>query len=325
MQLKRGVFVKFAGLASLGGIVSAAGAAAADDLKAVRVLSVPSDGAKSVLYAQKANLFRKRGLQADIAPMGSGAAIFAAVLGGSAEFGAGNLFAVFAAYAHNIPLRIVAPIAIYTSDHADTFLLVGTNSAIRSARDLNGKILGTNDANDISSLSTRAWMDSHGGDGKSLRMIELKATEQLASLDAGRIDCAVLKPPYLTVALESGKFRALGKPLDAIAPRFLLSCWVATLDYIAKNPEIVGAFAAGLAEAARYTNANQASTIELVAAFSGQDPAVLGHGVRSISAESIALPDVQRPLDFAYKYGLIDKSFDASDVLAPYIPASRGR
>ena len=74
MQLKRGGFVKFAGLASLGGIVSAAGAAAADDLKAVRVLSVPSDGAKSVLYAQKANLFRKRGLQADIAPMGSGAA-----------------------------------------------------------------------------------------------------------------------------------------------------------------------------------------------------------------------------------------------------------
>jgi NitT/TauT family transport system substrate-binding protein len=325
MQLNRGDFVRCAGLASLGGVVSARSAAAADDLKPVRVLTVPSDGSKSVLYAQKANLFRKRGIQTDIAPMGSGAAIFAAVLGGSADIGAGNLFAVFAAYAHGIPLRIVAPIAIYTSEHADTFLLVRKDSAFRSARDLNGKILGTNDANDVSSLSTRAWIDSHGGDGKSLRMIELKATEQLASLDAGRIDCAVLKPPYLTVALESGKFRPLGKPLDAIAPRFLLSCFVATVDYIAKNPDIVGAFAAGLAEAARYTNANQAATVDLVAAFSGQDPAVLGHGVRSISAETIALSDVQRPLDFASKYGLVDKPFTASAVLASSMPTSRGR
>jgi len=315
-MLRRSAFVTFAGLASLGAVVSARRAAAADDLKTVRVLTVPSDGSKSVLYAQKANLFRKHGIQANIAPMGSGAAIFAAVLGGSADFGAGNLFAVFSAYAHGVPLRIVAPLAVYTSDHADTFLLVGKDSAIRSAADLNGKILGTNDVNDISSLSTRAWMDSHGGDGKSLRMIELKALEQVASLEAGRIDCAALKPPYLTVALNSGKFRELGKPLDAIAPHFLLSCLVATVDYIAKNPDIVAAFAAGLAEAARYTNANQASTIDLVAAFSGQDPALLGGGVRSISAESIALPDVQRPLDFAVKYGLIDKPFDASAVLA---------
>jgi NitT/TauT family transport system substrate-binding protein len=323
MPLRRSALL--IGFASIAGALRPARTAAADDVRTVRVLSVPSDGAKSVLYAQKANLFRKRGLQADIAPMGSGAAILAAVLGGSAEFGASNLFAVFAAYAHGIPLRIVAPIAIYTSDHADTFLLVGKDTPIHSARDLNGKVLGTNDANDISSLSTRAWMDAHGGDGKSLRMIELKATEQLASLEAGRIDAAVLKPPYLTVALNSGKFRALGKPLDAIAPRFLLSCWVATTDYIAKNPDVVGSFAAGLAEAARFTNGNQAATVDLVAAFSGQDPALLGAGVRSISAESLALPDVQRPLDFAIRYGLIDKPFGASAVLAGNISTSRGR
>ena len=316
-MLCRGGFIALAALASLGDF------AYADDLRTVRVLEVPTDGAKSVLYAQKANLFRKRGIQADIVPMGSGAAIYSAVVGGSADFGSGSLFPVFAAYAHGVPLRIIAPASIYSSDHSDTLLLVGKDSAIKLPRDLNGKVMGADAPNDIYSTSTRAWLDQNGGDGKSLRPVELKATEQLIALDAGRIDTAVLKPPYLTLALASGKYRVLGKPLDVIGPRFLLSCWVATADYIAKNPEVVNGFVAGLTEASRYTNAHQAETVDLVAAFSGQDPAQLRAGVRSITAETIALADVQRPLDFAVKYGFIERTFDLSGLLAPSVPLSK--
>jgi NitT/TauT family transport system substrate-binding protein len=323
--LHRRDFITLAALAALGEAACITGPAAADEPRVVRVLEVPTDGAKSVLYAQRANLFRKRGISADIVPLGSGAAIFAAVLGGSADFGSGSLFPVFAAYAHGVPLRIIAPASIYSSDHADTLLLVQKESPIRSARDLSGKIMGADAPNDIYVTSTRAWIDQQGGDGKSLRPVELKATEQLAALEAGRIDLAVLKPPYLTIALGSGKFRVLGKPLDVIAPRFLLSCWVATVDYIAKNPDIVNAFVAGLTEAARYTNAHQAETVDMVAAFSGQDPSQLRAGVRSITAEGISLPDVQRPLDFALKYGFIDKTFDVNGILAASVPLSRQR
>jgi ABC-type nitrate/sulfonate/bicarbonate transport system substrate-binding protein len=84
MPLRRRGFIALAVLASLSEFASACGSAVADDLRVVRVLEVPTDGAKSVLYAQKANLFRKRGIQADIVPMGSGAAIYSAVVGGSA-------------------------------------------------------------------------------------------------------------------------------------------------------------------------------------------------------------------------------------------------
>jgi ABC-type nitrate/sulfonate/bicarbonate transport system substrate-binding protein len=135
----------------------------------------------------------------------------------------------------------------------------------------------------------------------------------------------VLKPPYLTIAIESGKVRVLGKPLDVIAPRFLVSCWVATVEYIAKNPDIVNAFAAGATEAAQYTNTHQPATVDLVAAFTGQDPALLGRGVRTVIAESITLAEVQKPLDFAFKYGVIDQHYDVAPILAASMPMSRGR
>jgi NitT/TauT family transport system substrate-binding protein len=311
----------FAGVVA--GAAFGARASAADDVRTVRVLGVPTDGAKAILYAQKAGLFRKRGIDADISAVASGAAIFAAVLGGSADFGSGSLFPVFSAYAHGLPLRIVAPASLYASNHADSMLLVKKDGPIQTPRDLNGKVLGGDFVTDVSVTATRAWLDDRGGDGKSLRPVELKQTEQVAALDAGRVDAVVLKPPYLTVAMDSGKFSVLGTPLDAIAPHFLLSCWVATADFIAKNPAVVNGFAAALNEAARWTNAHEPATIDMVASFSGQDPAVLARGIRSTSAATVTLADFQRPLDFAVKYGIVDHSFDLGGLLAPSVTLRR--
>ncbi|MGA2394515.1 MAG: ABC transporter substrate-binding protein [Candidatus Lustribacter sp.] len=322
-MLRRGEFVKLAAASAAGGFGAGSAPAAAQDLHSVNVLEVPTDGAKSVLYAQKAGLFRKHGIDAKIVGMGSGAAIYAGVIGGSADFGSGSLWPVYQAYIHGLPLRIIAPASIYSSKHPDGFLLVRKDAPIHEARDLNGKILGGDAVNDIGVVSTRAWVDQHGGDGKSLRTVELKQTEQLEALDSGRIDAVTLKPPYLTVAQQSGKFRVLGTPYDAVAPLFLLSCWVATVDYIAKNPDIVKGFVAGLMEAARYTNAHEAETIDLVAQFSGQDPGQLASGLRSTTAESITLAEMQAPLDFAYKWGVITQHFDLSGLLAPTMPISR--
>ncbi len=244
---------------------------------------------------------------------------------GSAEFGSGSIWPVFQAYSRGIPLRIIAPASLYLSSHPDALLVVRKDSPIRTPRDLNGKVVGADSATDLPSMATRAWLDQRGGDGKSLRAVELKQTEQVAALDAGRIDAVVLKPPFLTVALDSGKFRSIGTPLDAVGPRFLLSCWVATADYIAKNPDVVGGFVAALAEAARYTNANQAATTAMVAAFSGQDAAVLARGIRSTTAESLLLSDLQRPLDFAYANGIVERHFDLAGLLAPTVTVARER
>lgn len=322
MTVCRGDFIKRAAGASLGAFAASRGYATAQHLRTVRVLEVPADGAKSVLYAQHANLFSKYGIAADIVALGSGSAIYAAVLGGSADFGSGSLWPAFQAYARGLPLRIIAPASIYASAHPDAFLLVSNDSSIQRPRDLNGKTVGGDSPNDIAMVATRAWLDQHGGDGTSLRTIELTSAAQLASLEAGRIDAAVLKPPFLTAALDSGKFRKLGTPYDAVGPRFLLSCWVATADFVAKNPDVVKGFVDGLTEAARFTNAHQAATIEMVAAFTGQDPVLLGRGLRSTTAETVSLIEMQRPLDFGYKYGTIERHFDLSSILASSVPLS---
>jgi NitT/TauT family transport system substrate-binding protein len=320
-MLQRGTFIKGVSSAAASGVLART-AAEADELRTLRILAVPTDGTKSTLYAQSAKLFQKRGLQAEIVAMGNGAAIFSALVGGGADIGSGSLFPVFAAFSRGVPLRIIAPASLYTSDHADAFLMVQKDGPIRTGRDMNGKTFGTDAPKDAFSLATRAWIDQHGGDGNTMRELELKPTEQVAALDTGHIDAVVLKSPFLQAAQAMGKFRILGRPLDAIGPRFLLSGWVATVDFIEKNPDVAAAYVAAMKEAAIYTNAHQSATTDMVAQFTGQDPAVVARGIRSVTAEAISVADIQRPLDFAVKYGLLPKSFDASTLLAN-IPAPR--
>jgi len=313
MTLDRGSFIA----ATAGALV------AQSTLQTLRVLSFPSDAAKQILYPMQAGIFRKHGLQIDLSSMGSGAAIIAAVVGGSAEFGPGSLFPVFTAYGHGIPVRIIAPISIYDTDRCDTWLFVRSDSGLHSPKDLNGKIMGADSPTDIYVIATQTWMDQHGGEGRSLRAIALNASEQLVALQQGRIDVVMLKPPFLTIAQRSGGVRVLGKPLDVIAPQFLISCWVATTDYIAKNPSTVAAFVDGLMEGARYCNRHEDATVDMVAQFSKQDPVQLKAGVRTVLAETMSVPYVQRPLDFAYQHGIIDKHYDARDMFSQFVPMKR--
>ena len=124
VRLQRGSFVKLAAVAAASGVFEPPRYAAAADLPVVKTLSVPTDGTKAILYARKVNLFAKHGLGVDIGSMSNGAAIYAAVLGGAAQFGSGNLFTVFSAFARGVPIRIVAPATMYVSENADTWLIV---------------------------------------------------------------------------------------------------------------------------------------------------------------------------------------------------------
>lgn len=315
----RSTFVRSAAAASLAPLVRSLPAAGATP-QTLRVLLFPTDGVKTLLWAQQQQLFEKRGLAIEFNKMASGAAIIPALVGGSGEFGAGSLFPMFAAFSRGLPIKLVAPTSLYLSDHADSLLLVRTDSPIRSARDMNGKILGVDSLNDVYTLATRAWVTQGGGDADSVKAVEIPAAESFAAVTAGRIDAAVFKTPFGSIALGTGKVRLLGKPLDAIAPAFLLSSWITTDSFLAANPQAVAAFQSIVAESARYTNSHQDATVDLVAKFTSQEPAQVRSSVRATSAVTVSLPELQRPLDFAARYKLIPQSFDVQKMLAPGFP-----
>src|SRR6202034_958562 len=132
----------------------------------------------------------------DLQKMGSDTAIIAALVGGALEIGNGSTFAVVTAFAHGLPLQILAGGPVYDASDSNPYgmLLVGKTSPMKTAADLNGKTFGLSSASgDLNAVATRAWVEQHGGDWSSIHVLEIPQEAMVPALDAGRIDAITLQ------------------------------------------------------------------------------------------------------------------------------------
>lgn len=288
--------------------------AAQTQLVQLRLASAPDDDATPILYAQSAGLFRAAGLDVDLTAAGSGTAVAAAVAGGGVDIGKSNMVALITAHARGVPLTLVAPSGLYLSALANNTFLVLKDSAIRSARDLNGKIVAVPALNDLQSLAARAWIDQNGGDVRSVRFVEIPANSVAAALDSTRIDAGAVANPAMAQALSTGKYRGVGSIADAIAKRYLTSAWFGNDDFVHKNVETIRRFAGVVREASIYANTHHPQTVELLARFSGADSATIARMTRSEVGVTLDPGDIQPLIDVAAKYGVIAKRFDAREM-----------
>ena len=240
----------------------------------------------------------------------------AALAGGSVDLAFTAILPVIQAHVKGIEFQIVAPAGWYISDNPQLLMLVRKDSTIAGGRDLNGKTIGCSALNDLSCSAMAAWIDQNGGDSKTVHtLFELPNAALLPALDEGRIDAATLVTPFLDQALASGKARVLAKDYDAISKRFQTAGYVATADFAAKNTDALRRFARAMHDAAVYTNAHLPETVDIVAAYSAF-PAAIAKSVRATDPESVDPRNIQPLIDVSAKYGIIDRSFPAAEIIS---------
>jgi ABC-type nitrate/sulfonate/bicarbonate transport system substrate-binding protein len=122
--------------------------------------------------------------------------------------------------------------------------------------------------------------------------------------------------PGLAAVLASNSVNVISRPNDTVGKHFLLTAWFASNDYIAAHAEAVKKFAAVMAKAAKYTNTHHADTVPLTAPLWAIDPEVLGRMPRAEIGDRLDTKDIQPVIDVAAKYGVIDKAFDAHELIS---------
>ena len=282
----------------------------------VRCSGTGADDAASLLYAQKAGLFRAAGFETTYERSNSGAATIAAVVGGAVDIGKSSTGSLIAARAHNVDIKILAGGALFgPHDNGDVMLVVLPSASVKDGKDLNGKIISVPSLGDQNTLAVKAWVDAHGGDSRTLSFTEVPSSAAAAAVAQGRVAAAALVPPFVAHAVSDGTVKVLANIFTAIAPRFLETGWFTTSAYASKNRDLVAHFGKIIGTAAAYNNAHPNETADLLATFSGVSAAsILQTGI-SLNATSVNTGDIQPLIDAMAKYGLIDHRFNAAELL----------
>jgi NitT/TauT family transport system substrate-binding protein len=194
-------------------------------------------------------------------------------------------------------------------------MVVLSTSPITVATDLKGKTIGTNGLQNIVQVSASAWIDNNGGDAKTARFVELPVPEMPAAIEEGRLDAALMAEPFITNAQAGKTFRVISLADHNVAPEFLWSGWATTTSWASRNPGLVERFVVAMNKAARWSNANHASTASILSRVSKVPLDVTLRMKRVQYGEKFNLANYQPVIDAAARYGAISTSFPASDLI----------
>jgi len=300
------------------GLAGAAGASAIPQIaraqsdSPLRVATIPVDIGAQAYYAQDRGLFQTAGLTTTVTTIPIGAQVAAAVAGGAIDVGQANVMSLAVAYERGLPFAFIAPAGLYRSEKPTSMMLVRKDSLLAGAASLEGKVAAINGLRTVTEVAMQAWVDQNGGDSTRVHFIEMPFAQMEAALAAGRVDVALMAEPDATAALSLGHTRVFGKAFDAIGKTWLIGGWFARTEWIAANPGIVRSFAGVMRETARWANAHQAQSAQILEAHT---KIAVGAANRVTYAENLDARLIQPQLDIAAKYGLIAHDLAAATLI----------
>ena len=287
----------------------------AQALTTVRVGSGVDDGLTPLLYALHVGLFQKAGLDVQLQGATNGAALAAAVAGGSIDIAKSALMSLISARSRGLSFKLVAGAAQYLTEAPTDQLCVLQSSHIKTLADFSGKTVAVSTLRNLDMMGTQALVDENGGDSSTIQFVELPWSAMLTALEQGRVDAASISNPQLAAAFASGKLRTFGDPYGGFAKRILIAGWFTTADYAARNPSVVGLFAKAMSDANAYANGHHSETVPILAAYTHIDPAVISSMNRLSNATTLDPHMIQPVIDAAAKYKYIPEPFSAQDLL----------
>lgn len=304
-----------------GGAAAAAGVAltrraGAQTLTKIRVAAVPIDITAAVLYGVDQGFFRKRNLDVEPVMMTNGPATAAAVSGGSLDIGTAAVVTIANAHERGIPFVLVAPGAAYSSKQPTGSLIALQSAPLHTARDLAGKTVGVTSLKGVSEMATWAWLEKNGVAADAVKFIEIPYADMGPALTAGRVDAVVAEEPAQSQLLAGGG-RVVANVNDAIGDTWLGGGWFCLLSYANAHPEIVRAFADGIAEAGAWANKNHDASAKILESYTKQP--ISPNQKRAFYPERVSPALLQPLIDASAKYGLLKASFPAKDVIAPQV------
>jgi NitT/TauT family transport system substrate-binding protein len=289
----------------------------AQSLAVVRIVTTPIDTGAQAFYAEDLGMFKRAGLDVQITIVGNGPSIAAAISGGTFDIGQSNVPSLAAAREHGLPFVMIAPSSIYTPLTPSTAaILVAKNSTVRSARDLNGKVIAVSGLLNIGQVTTAQWIDRNGGDSTTVKWVEMPFSEMTAALTAGRVDAVESAYPAIDTALAAGH-RVLDAGYEATAKEFAIGAWFCTADYAKTHPDVVRRFVAVMGESARWANAHHAESAAILEKWT---KAVVPPGMpRVYYGDHVSAAQVQPIIDVSVKYHALTAPLAASDLIAPEV------
>ncbi len=178
------------------------------------------------------------------------------------------------AAANGLNIAAVAGETLETSGSKSYQVLVRSDSAIQSFKDLTGKrVLGPG-VGSVMHLALLYAVKQQGGDPSQVTGLEAGFAVMQDQLKAGSVDAVESLEPFVGRMLGSG-FRSIGDPLLAVADPVLFPFWIADADWARAHRDVLKTWVACLEAGLQSIKPVEKAARAVLAKYSGLPPDVV--------------------------------------------------
>jgi NitT/TauT family transport system substrate-binding protein len=307
-----------AGSPSGGPAATDAGASPVEGMTAVKVGAIPIGDVAPLHLGKAKGFFEEEGLDLTIENTTGGAVSVPGVVSGSFDFAFGNTVSLMVARDQGLDLKYVVNGTRASNEDDVDFagVVVAKGSDIQAVTDLEGKTVSSNNLANIGDTTIRTAVDKAGGDGSSLKFVEVAFPDALAAVENGQVDAALILEPFLTSAIKSGA-RVVSWPYRETHPNLDIGGYFTSADKIKQDPELVEKFTAAMTKSMNYAQENPDEVRKIIGTYTKTDPALLEEIVLPRFDPTFDRDAAQTLADAVLKYGTVDSTVDLDALLPP--------
>lgn len=274
-------------------------------------LAVVDDAA--LYIAKQKGLFKKEGLNVNIKTLTQSTQAIPSMLRGDVDLSAGGNYVSFfqAKAANTFDLRVVAE--GYQCDK-DVIPLLTNKSDIKDPEDLKGKKVAVNLTNSVLGMSANAVLKSNNVDPSTVHYVQVPFPEMTAALQKGQVDAAIMVEPFASAASKELGAHKVIDTCSGPTEKEPLSGYMATDQFVQKNPKTVAAFQRAI-KAAQAMAADRKVVEDVLPTYTKIDKktaAVITIGSYPTSTKAERL---QRVADLMKSAGILKSPLNVSDLV----------
>lgn len=280
----------------------------------VRVNLIPAGEVAPMYAAIKNGDFAAEGLEVDTTPSVGGAAGIPGLVGGAYDVIYGNIVSTLLARQQGLDIKIIA--AASKGGVQQETIMVRKADGIKSGADLAGKTIAVNTRNGVIWLYARAWIKATGGDPDKVTFKEVPFPQMLDALKRKQVDAAFIIEPFVTAAKSDPDVVGIGRPYQ-LQPDLQVGQYLASSDFIKKNPEIIERFVRALKKGNAWVDARLGTpeVAELVTSFTKIPVELTKQLTLAHPTTKVNLDEVKKAMGFMREHGLLKSDIDPTTVV----------
>ena len=299
--------------------------------EAIKIGSITAANVGPVYVALAKGYFAAEGLEVELVSFDAAQPVAVAAASGDVDFGSTGMTAAFLNLAAQGTLKIIGAGTWETKGFQSIGFMVSNQAyaaGVHSLKDMAGHSVGLTQVGTPLHYNIALALEKSGVDMKTVRIVPLQSNPNVASaIKGGQIDAAVQTSANIYPLVEKNEAKLLGWASDFIQGQS--EATMANTKFANEHPETVKKFLTAFRKAeatwdAAFTDkdgkrADQPAAkrmMEIASKNLSLPPDVLAKGIAYYDSQSrVALPDVQRAIDWYYSQGMIKEKLDAASLV----------